>query len=206
MINVLQPATEIPLCCGSHTVTLRASLRVAVALESVSGGITSLWENVAQQKLTALHAVIKEAATDRLQAELFLSHASRVPLVQFVGSAQAACLTLLASILAPAQGEATPTEPSTDPMPLAQFFTELFSRATSWLGWPPSEVWNASVAEIVTALEAQAERELRRAGVTPSDKLKGRDVYTKERLQEIEEIGFDPAFDRAGLQALKARQ
>lgn len=59
-----------------------------------------------------------------------------------------------------------------DPMPLSRFFTELFSRATSWLHWPPSEVWNASVAEIVTALEAQAERELRLAGIQPEDKAR----------------------------------
>lgn len=31
------------------------------------------------------------------------------------------------------------------------------------------------------------------------------ETYTPERLAEIEANGFDPAFDRAGLQALKAR-
>ncbi|NPD16860.1 hypothetical protein HOY34_16830 [Xinfangfangia sp. D13-10-4-6] len=93
---------------------------------------------------------------------------------------------------------------SSDPMPLSRFFTELFSRATSWLHWPPSEVWNTSVAEIVTALEAQAERELRLAGI-PSDNGKGPEVYTPERLREIEADGIDPAVDRAALQALKAR-
>lgn len=107
-------------------------------------------------------------------------------------------------MLAPAQGEATPSEPATDPIPLSQFFTELFSRATSWLHWPPSEVWNASVSEIVTALEAQAERELRRAGI-PIDTAKGGEVYTKERLQEIEDQGFDPTFDREALWNLKAK-
>ncbi|WP_157970957.1 hypothetical protein [Pseudogemmobacter bohemicus] len=89
-------------------------------------------------------------------------------------------------------------------MPLARFFTELFSRATSWLHWPPSEVWNASVAEIVTALEAQAERELRLAGI-PSDKAKPDENYTAERLRQIEEQDHDPAFDREALRAFKAR-
>ncbi|GAB1363654.1 hypothetical protein MASR1M32_28900 [Rhodobacter sp.] len=60
------------------------------------------------------------------------------------------------------------------------------------------------MAEIVTALEAQAERELRLAGI-PSDKAKRPDIYTEERLQQIEEQGFDPSFDREGLQRLKEK-
>lgn len=205
MPSALQPASEILLQIGPHTVMLRASLRVAVALEALPGGIASLWDDIARQKLTAVHAVIRAAATDRHEAERLLGHAATVPLVRFVPPAQAACLALLSAILSPAQGEATPSEtPASAAVPLAQFFTELFSRATSWLRWPPSEVWNASVAEIVTALEAQAERELRLAGI-PSDKARGPEVYTTEQLQRIEEQGFDPTFDRAGLQALKAR-
>lgn len=208
MPSALQPAAEIPLQIGPHAVTLRASLRVAVALESLPGGIASLWDGVARQKLTTIHAVIRASATDRAEAERLLTHAARHPLAQFAQCAQAACLALLSAILAPAEGGAEPSEPS-DPMPLPVFFTELFSRATSWLRWPPSEVWAASVAEIVTALEAQADRELRAAGVAPdtipAHKGKGPTIYTKERLQEIEEQGFDPAFDREGLQCLKAK-
>ncbi|MGA0539055.1 hypothetical protein [Neotabrizicola sp. VNH66] len=208
MPSALQPASEIPLQIGPHAVTLRASLRVAVALEALPGGIASLWDEIARQKLTPIHAVIRTAATNRQEAETLLAHAAALPLVQFHGAAQAACLALLVSLLQPAQGEATPSEPS-DPIPLAQFFTQLFSLATSWLRWPPSEVWNASVAEIVTALEAQSDRELRAAGLTPdtipANSRKGPGVYTKERLRQIEEQGFDPAFDREGLRALKAK-
>lgn len=205
MPSALHPASEIPLQIGPHAVTLRASLRVAVALETLPGGIASLWDGIAQQKITSIHAVIRAAATDRQEAETYLAYAATIPLVRYAHSAQAACLALFAAILAPAQGEATPSPaPVSDPMPLSEFFTELFSRATSWLRWPPSEVWNASVAEIVTALDAQAERELRLAGI-PSDKAKGPEVYSDERLRQIEEQDFDPAFDRAGLNRLKTK-
>ncbi len=201
MPSALQPASEILLQIGPHAVTLRASLRVAVALESLPGGIASLWDGIARQKITAIHAVIRAAAADRQEAEIALAYASRVPLVCFAPFAQAACLTLLASVLAPAEGEATPSQaPASDPIPLSRFFTELFSRATSWLHWPPSEVWNASVAEIVTALEAQAERELRLAGIQPEDK-----AGKAEQRQANLDAGLDPDFDRAGLLALKAK-
>ncbi|GGH63826.1 hypothetical protein GVY41_13945 [Frigidibacter albus] len=91
--------------------------------------------------------MIRASATDRPEAERLLTFAATHPLATFAHNAQAACLALLVSILAPAQGEAPASEPAADPMPLAQFFTELFSRATSWLHWPPSEVWGASVKQ-----------------------------------------------------------
>lgn len=185
---------------GPHAVTLRASLQVAVALENLVGGIAATWDDIARQKLTALQAVIRASATDRQEAERLLSYSATHPLASFVSPAQAACLALLVSVLAPAEGEATPSEPATAPMTLSQFFTELFSRATTWLHWPPSEVWNASVSEIVTALEAQAERELRRAGVTSESKA----ATTAQRQTNIDS-GLDPEFDREGLRALKAR-
>lgn len=198
MSFALQPAAEIPLRCGAHAVTLRASLRAAVALEALPGGIASLWDGVARQTLTALHAVIRAAATDKAEAESLLTHAAGVPLVQFLGHAQAACLALLSTVLDTAQGEASA---STGPrIPLRQFLTDLFSLATSWLHWPPSEVWNASLAEIAAALDAQASRELRLAGITPetcADK-------TEQRQANIA-AGLDPDFDLAAFDALQAR-
>lgn len=195
----LQPATEVTLRFGPHAVALRASLRVAVALESLPGGIAALWQRVALQRLTALHAVIRAAASDQAEADRLLAHAATQPLAPFLGPAQAACLALLASIFGPAQGGASSQDLMKGPMPLARFFTELFSRATSWLHWPPSEVWNASVGEIITALEAESDRELRRAGLTEDDPAK------EAQRQANIEAGLDPDFDRAGLQALKQR-
>jgi hypothetical protein len=55
------------------------------------------------------------------------------------------------------------------------------------------------VAEIVTALEAQAERELRLAGADPADK-----AAQDAQRQANAEPGLDPDFGRAGLQRLKA--
>ena len=75
----------------------------------------------------------------------------------------------------------------------------MFCQATTWLRWPPSEVWNASVAEIVTALEARAERELRQASIQPE----GAPAKAEQRQANIA-AGLDPDFDRAGLARLKA--
>lgn len=201
MTKALQPATEILLQIGDYTVTLRASLRAAVALEAYTGGIAALWTDIACQRLSALHYAIRAGAVYLRDAEAVLKVSSTMPLQQVIGPAQAACLALLTGILAPAQSEAQPSDkPASDPIPLSKFFTELFSLATSWLCWPPSEVWNASVAEIVTALEAKADRELRQAGVRPAD------TQTNEAQRQANiDAGLDPDFDRAGLQRLKAK-
>lgn len=206
MPGTVQPAPEVLLCCGTHAVTLRGSLRVAMALESLPGGIAMVWDDIARQKFTTLHAVIRASATDRAGAEQLLAHAATMPLVRFVSTAQAACLTLLSGVLETEdQGEATP---STDrPVRLLRdYFAELFSYGTGWLGWPPSEVWNASIRELEAAFLAHVDRMVKMThGAVQSSTSGSAERYTSERLHQIKEQGFDPDFDREGLSALKQK-
>ena len=206
MPGTVQPAPEVLLCCGTHAVTLRASLRAAMALESLPGGIAVVWEDTARQKLSALHAVIRAAATDRAGAERLLAHAATTPLAHFAHTAQAACLALLSGFLkADDQSEATPSGDG-PAKPLRDYFADLFSYGTGWLGWPPSEVWNASIAELEAAFLAHVDRVVKMTpGAVPVSTDKGTSIYTPERLRQIEDQGFDPAFDRQALQSLKAR-
>ena len=110
----------------------------------------------------------------------------------------AACLALLSVVLDTARGEASAT--TGQRIPLRQFLTDLFSLTTSWLRWPPSEVWNASLAEIVAALDAQSDRELRLAGITPENR-----TDKAEQRQANIAAGLDPDFDLAAFDALQAR-
>lgn len=206
MPGTVQPAPEVLLCCGTHTVTLRASLRAAMVLESLPGGIAVVWEDTARQKLTALHAVIRASATDRAGAERLLAHAANIPLGHFAHTAQAACLALLSGFLkADDLGEATPS--STEPAkPFGDYLADLFGYGTGWLGWPPSEVWNASIAELEAAFLAQVDRLVKMTpGANAHGKQAGEGDYTPDRLRQIEDQGFDPAFDREALRALKSR-
>lgn len=206
MPGTVQPAPEVLLCCGTHAVTLRASLRAAMALESLPGGIAVVWEDTARQKLTALHAVIWASATDRAEAERLLAHAATTPLAHFAHTAQAACLALLSGFLkADEQGEATPSGECPS-KPLRDYFADLFSFGTGWLGWPPSEVWNAGIGELETAFLAHVDRLVKMTpGASANSKEAGAGDYTPDRLRQIEDQGFDPAFDREALRALKSR-
>lgn len=199
----IRPASEIPLLHGDHAVTLRASLRAAVALDALPGGFGGLFDQLARQSLPAIHAVIRATATDRQEAERLLAYTATKPLASFLISAQAACLALVMTLLPEKQGEAPP---SGAVIPLSEFFASLYRYATGWLGWPPSEVWNASIAELEEALSAHINRLLKLTpGASSNEPTTGPSTeYTSERLKQIEEQGFDPAFDRTGLHALKA--
>ena len=202
MPGTVQPAPEVLLCCGTHAVTLRASLRAAMVLESLPGGIAVVWEDTARQKLTTLHAVIRAAATDRAEAERLLGHAATQPLAPFTHTAQAACLALLSGFLkADDPGD---TSPASDgpAKPLRDYFADLFSYGTGWLGWPPSEVWNASIGELEAAFLAHVDRLVK---MTPGAGTKQVSEADEAQRTANTEAGLDPEFDRAGLRALRQK-
>lgn len=200
----LQPAYETTLRHGNHAVTLRASLRAAVALDNLPGGIPGAWDSVMRQTYTGIRAVILATAADLAGAFALLASLSDKPLAPFLGHAQAACLDLLRNLLP--QPEDTPKATTAKPITLREYLAELFRFGTGWLGWTPAEVWNVSPAEIEAAFAAHVDQLVKMTpGATPSDKADTSDVYTPERLREIEEMGHDPAFDREALRALKAR-
>lgn len=200
---LIRPAAEILLRHGDHALTLRASLRAAIALEAEPGGFAALFAKIAGQHVTAIRSVILTAATDRTAAERLLADASTKPLAPFVMSAQAACLALLMALIPAGQGETPkPTTPPAKPMPFGQYLADLFGYATGWLGWTPSEAWNASPAEISAALTAHIDR---LAKLTPGASSPASDDTKERQREQNEAAGLDPDFDRAGLRALKAK-
>jgi hypothetical protein len=87
-----------------------------------------------------------------------------------------------------------------------ELHTRLFEIATGWLGWTPEEAWNATIPEIIAARAGRMgliEDVLHTLFGAPAEKPRSTNVYSPDRLAEIEASGFDPAFDRGGLHALK---
>lgn len=79
-------------------------------------------------------------------------------------------------------------------------------------GLTPETTWNASIAEITAAFEAHTERLIAMNGGSRDSDTDhagtptASNIYSAEQLAQIEEQGFDPAFDRQALRQLKARQ
>ncbi|MFC3058807.1 hypothetical protein [Paenirhodobacter populi] len=191
----ITPAPEVLLRHGPHAVTLRASLRAAVALDSQEGGMGGLYDQIGRFSLTAIKTVIRCACTDKAEAERLLTYASTQPLLPFMLDAQAACLAIMQVILL--NNDDTQTG---EAIPLRDYYADLFRCATGWLGWTPSEVWTASLAEIEAAMNAHCDRLI----AASPDAERPPTTSAKQRAENIA-AGLDPEFDRAALHALKAR-
>ncbi|REF70266.1 phage tail assembly chaperone [Paracoccus versutus] len=198
----LQPAYETILRHGDHAVTLRASLRAAVALDNLPGGIPGAWDSLMRQTYTRIRAVILATATDRAAAFVLLAALSDKPLASFLSRAQAACLELLVNLL-PEPEEPAPASTTAKPMPLRDYLSELFKFGTTILEWPPSEVWQASPAEIDAILRARLDRLEAMEAAANGDPHKP--AMSAEQRQANEAAGLDPEFNRHALRALKAR-
>ncbi len=197
------PAYETTLRHGNQAVTLRASLRAAVALDNLPGGIPGAWDSVMRQTYTGIRAVLLATATDRAAAGFLLTAAAQEPLAPFLSQAQAACHELLANLL-PEPEEAPATSTTAKPITLREYLTELFKFGTTILEWSPSEVWQASPAEIEAILRARLERLEAMEAASNADRQPKHQMSQDQRQANIE-AGLDPDFDRHGLRALKAR-
>ncbi|WP_273688893.1 hypothetical protein [Ketogulonicigenium vulgare] len=195
----IQPAPEIVLCHGEHVVVLRASLRAAMELSKRPDGLAGLYKDLTQNSIRAIHAVIRHSNTDRVMAERLIVATANKPLASFMVEAQAACLSLLAQLLPMNDDHAPQATANAAPRPLSEYLGTLYTYATGWLNWPPSEVWNASVHEIEVAFMAHVDRLAMMNGTKESkpDNQAQREANIK--------AGLDPDFDRAGLAALKAK-
>ncbi|WP_176224551.1 phage tail assembly chaperone [Paracoccus sp. J56] len=173
-------------------------------MDDLPGGIPGAWDSVMRQTYTGIRGVLLATATDRAAAFSLLASLSNRPLASFTGHAQAACLDLLRNLIPkPDEGEAHDGKLIT----LGEYLDELFRFATVILQWPPSEIWQASPAEIEAVLKGHLERLEAIENTTGNHQLKtgSSTAYTPDRLKEVEELGYDPTFDRQALRALKAR-
>lgn len=203
-MNTLPAYDEITLEHGPHAVTLHPSLRAATHLERLHGGFPALVQKVEQFDTRTVRTIIATSATTPQAAQAFLTHAANLPLVQFRRATQAPCIALVAALLpqpkAPAPAASTGT-----PQPWQQVFRDLFGLATGWLCWTPETAWNATPQEITDAFAAHIEKLKAIHGAADDEATTAPATYTPEHLRQIEREGQDPAFDRAGLHALKGK-
>ncbi|MCV3766479.1 phage tail assembly chaperone [Rhizobium sp. TRM95796] len=87
---------------------------------------------------------------------------------------------------------------------LIERLTELFEFATGVLHWTPADTWAATPAEIISAQRGHLAymNQLHGAG---TNKPTQAESYTTDRLKRVEQLGYDPAFDRDAFNSLKQK-
>ncbi|MDX0605414.1 hypothetical protein GOD78_30275 [Sinorhizobium medicae] len=194
---------EVTIAHGGNTVTLRPSLWAAATLEA-RHGFPALFRALDDFNLTIISEIILlSASVDRQDTAAFLLCVRERPLFPFFLAVRQPLAELL-SMLTPAPDPKA--KPATGkPVSLRDFYQGLYAQATGWLGWTPEVAWNATPTEIDRAYAAHVAKLKAIHGSADDQPGEQADDYTPERLKEIDELGYDPAFDRNGLNALRSK-
>lgn len=187
---------------------LRPSLRACMRLVR-RHGLPGLLAAVQGFNVTIIMDMLREAA---IKPSLLLEEIAAIGLGPVRNRLTGPLVEFVLAIAGIDPDDTTPPEPATGkPADPGQVFAQLFGIATGWLGWTPEEAWNATPAEIIAARTGRTDliTDILQAvfgkpeGTTSGSKA---DHYTDAQLKQIEEEGHDPAFDRAGLHALKGKE
>ncbi|MFD1942737.1 phage tail assembly chaperone [Paradevosia shaoguanensis] len=181
---------------------LRPSLRASMRLVR-RHGLTGLLAAVQGFNVTIIMDVLREAA---ISPKLLLADIAAFGL----GTVRNRLTGPLAEFVLAIAGidpDDTAPAPSGKPIDPEQAFAKLFGIATGWLGWSPEEAWNATPAEIIAARNGRVDliTDVMKAVFGTTEEQTSIAIYTPDQLSQIEEGGHDPAFDREGYAALKAK-
>ncbi|UJW85759.1 phage tail assembly chaperone [Devosia sp. SL43] len=181
---------------------LRPSLRASMRLVR-RHGLTSLLAAVQGFSITIILDVLKEAA---IKPSLLLAEIAALGLGTVRNRLTGPLAEFVLAVAGIDPDDATPSEPAPGkPVDPERAFAQLFGIATGALGWTPEAAWNATPAEIIAAYNGQTAHLIRTGVLVEQKPDQSADHYTPERLQQIEELGHDPAFDRNGLATLKGK-
>lgn len=186
------------LSYGKARLILRPTLRCASTAAQHSG-LASLIAKLEQCDLTSIHALIRSAATSADDAERFLAAIHNQPMHRIRQAILPSLFDLITALL-PADPDAPKRTTDQKPQSWAKVFNDLYGYGTGWLGWTPAQTWDATPAEIITAMKAHSEKLIAMNGGEANQTAQNND---EAQRQANIDAGLDPEFDRAGLHALK---
>ncbi len=200
----MRPAYEqVTITHGGNTVMLRPSLRAATTLEA-RFGFPTMFRALDEGSFTIISEIILAASSPAQGAAAFLAGIPGKPLSSLFDAVQAPLFQLVMMLRPAPMKEARKsalTSPE-KPVPWPDYYVDLYEKATGWLGWTPDAAWNATPTEIDRAYTGHIAKLKAIHGSSDGKEEKQTDP---EQAARNVAAGLDPEFDRAGLQALKAK-
>lgn len=202
-----RPAYEqVTLAHGGNTVTLSPSLRAAVILEA-RFGFPAMYRALEEGSFTVISEIILTSAISRQDGAAFLASHPSGPLTSFIGPARMP-LAELVSMLMPAPVQRLDTKavamPKGKSVAWADFYADLFEKATGWLEWTPEQAWNATPTEIDRAYSGLIAKLKAIHGSSEDDKQASHAPDPEQTARNVA-AGLDPEFDRERLRAMKMK-
>jgi hypothetical protein len=181
---------EITIKLDHETIYLRPSLRAAFRLERRHGGFGKIAKGITDGNFSIMADVIRESAEPRSAFADFLDDIDALPMrlaIERIAEPLIAHVMALAGV----DGDTTrEPKPDVERIPFAEYHTKLFRLATGWLGWTPTDAWEATPAEITEAYKGR--RELLSAmfggGSSDKDPITTPDEETRRRLNAIGDL------------------
>lgn len=197
---------EISFNTAGQPVVLVPSLRAAIRLVRKHGTFEALAHGVVHGRLEVMLDLVREGAGNPVLAEHLGYDVQRLGLGRVLAAVQVPMLEFVTGLCA-FDPDAKPSSKASKPVSADQFLESLFRTGTGWLGWTPAETLDATPAEIIAAKEGRIEliSDVLKAVFGEAEDQVEPETYDADRLAEVDELGFDPAFDRAALNALKAK-
>ena len=181
---------EITIKLDHETIYLRPSLRAAFRLERRYDGFDKIIKGIADGNFSTMADVIRESAEPRSAFADFLDDIDALPMrlaIERIAEPLVAHVKALAGV----DGDAA-TEPKSDGerIPFAEYHTKLFRLATGWLGWTPTDAWEATPAEITEAYKGRREflSAIFGGGTGEENSITKPDEETRRRLNAIGDL------------------
>ncbi|MGP4752129.1 hypothetical protein [Agrobacterium pusense] len=194
---------EVRIAHGGNTLTLRPSLRAAVTLEAWFG-FPAMFRALEEGSFTITSEIILTASSPVQDAAAFLAGIPGKPLSSFFDAVQAPLFQLVAMFIPTENKTAKPVANPGKPIPWPDYYSDLYEKATGWLGWTSEQAWNATPTEIDRAYTGHIAK-LKAIHGSGEDGNPTEAAPDPDQAARNTADGLDPEFDRAGLRALKAK-
>lgn len=144
------------LTLGSRSFTLRASLRALASIARDYHDLQTLHADIASLNLGACLDLIEATTSDPEQFNMFVAITADHALLDTISQVRPQLLSFIEAFSGSndTKSSAEPVEPIT----LEELVTRLFKIGAGFMEWHPSEVWNATPSEILTAREGLLEK------------------------------------------------
>lgn len=179
---------EIKINLDHETIYLRPSLRAAFRLESRHDGFDKIIKGIADGNFSIMADVIRESSDPRSSLANFLDGIDALPMRIAIERISEPLIAHV-MVLAGADGDAS-NEPKSDAerIPFAEYHTKLFRLATGWLGWSPTDAWEATPAEITEAYKGRIEMLGAVFGGGKKDPITKPDQSVRRRLNALGDL------------------